>query len=512
MNQKTKIVPTTQAIIIRVLIVIVFLFVVAGLAYPFWQKTSRHKTPSSQPQSLTSSATSSEHWLPTSSHPWSMFHGNYNHTGYADVAGPSTNQLKWKYLVGSTEGNWPNSVIVAKDGTVFVAGNNQLTALGADGSLKWAKEYPSSQGPSLSADGQTLYVAAGSSLVAASSADGSKKWEFKANGNMVFGPTIGPDGTIYQGSWDKYFYAINADGSLKWKYLTKGTISYPASIDQNGHIYLGGGDAHFGPDGNTYAFDQDGQLLWTYDTKMLRVGSPAIGPDGLIYLAASPKLIVLDQAGKLKWQKGPDVPLPTASGQTQAVSPGNGNVSGGGAVPPPPAAGISPAGPANNAAPCAPPPAPCGNAAGNAGGAPPAITGTPPNTTGGTNPDMANVEVIAGIITPALTPDGLIYIGNPQGKFMAIDAKTQEIKWSYQTGKNPEPGIDYGLPTFVLVDKNSTAYFGALDHKFYALGKDGKLKWSYTTGGKITEASPAFAADGTLYFTSEDGYLYAIGG
>lgn len=445
---------------------------------------------------------------PTSDHPWPMFHGNYDHSGYTNVAGPTAGNLRWKYLIGTTEGNWPNSVVVAKDGTVFVAGDNKITALKADGTLKWAKEYPGSQGPGLSADGKTVYVASGSSLIAASSVDGSKQWEFKAAGNMVFGPTIGSDGTIYQGSWDKYFYAIDPGGSLKWKYLTKGTISYPASLDKNGHIYLGGGDAHFGPDGNVYAFDNTGKLLWTYDTKMLRVGTPAVGQDGLIYLPASPKLIVLNQDGKLQWQKGPDIPKPTvtAPGQPQSGE-GAGDPAAGGAP--------LPGGQNSDSAPCAPPPAPCGNATGvdNAPGAAPA--GAP---AGGaekldnTGAPSAMTDVIAGIITPAIAPNGLIYIGNPQGKFMAIEAKTQEIKWSYQTGKNPEPGIDYGLPSFVLTDKNSTVYFGALDHKFYAVDKNGQLKWSYTTGGKITEASPALGADGTLYFTSEDGYIYAIEG
>jgi len=406
-----------------------------------------------------------------------MFHGNYNHTGYTDVSGSATNQLKWKYLIGATEGNFPNSVIVAKDGTIFVAGNNKITALAADGTLKWAKDYRGSQGgpqgPGLSADGQTLYFSAGSSLIAISSIDGAKKWEFKAAGDMVFGPTIGPDGTIYQGSWDKYFYAISPSGTLKWKYLTKGTISYPSSIDKNGNIYLGGGDAHFGPDGNIYAFDPNGKILWTYDTKTLRVGSPAIGYDGLLYFPASPDLFVLNTEGKLIWKKGPDFTATQNGAQNNAPS-----------------------------APCPPPPAPCGNAGSQQGGA----QGGP----SGMKIDP-NMEVIAGIITPAITPDGLIYIGNPQGKFMAIDVKTQEIKWSYQTGKNPDPkGIDYGLPSFVIADKDGAAYFGAFDHKFYAIDKNGKLKWSYETGNKITEASPAIGSDGTIYFTSEDGYIYAI--
>jgi outer membrane protein assembly factor BamB len=440
----------------------VIVLVVAGLvAGGYYLFKSRSKSGGTNSNSDITAAL----WL-KSDQPWPMFHGNYNHSGYADISGPATNQLKWKYQIGGSGGNIPNSIAIAKDGTLFVAGNGKITALNADGSLKWAKEYTGPQGPGLSADGQTLYFASNSALVAASTLDGSKKWEFKAGNEMVFGPTIGPDGTIYQGSWDKYFYAINTDGSLKWKYLTKGTISYPSSIDKNGTIYLGGGDAHFGPDGNIYAFDNSGKLLWTYDTKMLRVGSPAVGYDGLLYFPAAPILFALNTKGELVWKQGPDI-TPAAGGT----------------------------GAATQVAPCDPPPAPCSSA-----------TNAPDNDS------ATGKEDIAGIITPAITPDGIIYIGTSQGKVLAIDSKTQKTKWTYQTGKNPEQkGVDYGLPSFVMADKDGTSYFGSVDYKFYALDKDGKAKWIYETGGKITEASPAIGADGTIYFSSEDGYVYAIG-
>jgi outer membrane protein assembly factor BamB len=118
---------------------------------------------------------------------------------------------------------------------------------------------------------------------------------------------------------------------------------------------------------------------------------------------------------------------------------------------------------------------------------------------------------VAGIITPAIASDGTIYIGNAQGVLYAIDAKTQEIIWTYQTGADPKQAGFYGLPSFPLVDKEGTVYVGSVDGKMYAVDKNGKLVWSYQTGDKISEASPAFSSDGTLYFTSKDGYLYAIG-
>jgi outer membrane protein assembly factor BamB len=411
---------------------------------------------------------------------WLQFHGNYFHTGYADIRGPGKATLKWKFQLGKREGGDPNSVVVSYDGTIYVAGAGEIFALDKNGKKIWSKSYQSTQGPTLSGDG-TIYFLSKDTIVALDN-NGEEKWKYKTNGATTFGPTIGPDGTIYQGSWDGYFYAINKDGTLKWKYKTAGAVSYPASIDNNGTIYLGGGDAHSGPDGNLYAFNPDGSLKWKYDTKTLRVGSPAIGADGLIYVAASPDLFVFDSSGNLKWKKGPEIsfnnvlaadtaecgapPLPACNG----VRPQNGNIpqssDGCGAPPLPPCSGM----------------------------------GQPQN---GNN--------IAGIITPAISSDGTIYVGSPQGVLSAIDPKTQEIKWTYKTGDDPnQPGF-YGLPNFPIVDKEGSVYFGSVDGKMYAVDKNGKLMWKYQTGGKITEASPAFGPDGALYFTSMDGYLYAIG-
>ncbi len=469
----------------KALIILGILVIFAGAGYFIWQKTGV-KTNLSQP-SISPEITKEEQ--PTSKHPWSQFHGSYLHTGYAAVKGPGEAALKWKFQLGKREGGDPNSIAISSGGIIYVAGAQKIFALDKNGNEIWSKIYQSTQGPALAEDG-TIYFLSQDTIVALEKS-GNEKWKFKTNGNTGFGPTIGPDGTIYQGSWDGYFYALNKDGTLKWKYKTVGKVSYPASIDQNGIIYLGGGDAHGGLDGNLYAFDPDGTLKWKYDTKAMRVGSPAIGPDGLIYAAAAPSLFVLDSSGNLKWKKGPEVsfngvqtayaaecgapPLPACSGTGQFQ---NGNI------------------PQSSAGCGAPPLPPC--------------NGTQPQN-GNAPQSFPSKDDIAGIITPAIASDGTIYIGNAQGILSAINPKTQEVKWTYQTGADPkQPGF-YGLPSFPIVDKEGTVYFGSVDGKMYAVGKDGKLLWEYQTSGKITEASPAFDPDGTFYFTSMDGYLYAIG-
>lgn len=424
------------------------------------------------------------------SYSWTQFHGSYFHTGYANVKGPQKATLKWKFQLGEISGGDPNSVAISPDGTIYVAGAQKIFALDKNGNEIWSKSYQGTQGPAIAKDG-TIYFLSQDTIVALDK-NGNEKWKYKTNGNTIISPTIGPDETIYQGSWDGYFYALNPNGTLKWKYKTAGSVSYPASIDKNGTIYLGGGDAHSGPDSNLYAFNPDGTLKWKYDTKATRVGSPAIGFDGLIYAPAAPSLIVLDSSKNLKWKKGPEISFYSI--------------------------------PVAYAAECGPPPLPPCSGTGqlpNGGipqsssecGAPP----LPPCAGMGQQPQGGNMlpppgkDEIAGIITPAIASDGTIYIGNSQGVLSAINPKTQEVKWTYQTGEDPNQAGFYGLPSFPLVDKEGTVYIGSVDGKMYAINKQGKFLWEYQTNGKISEASPAFGPDGALYFTSKDGFLYAIG-
>jgi len=438
-------------------------------------------------QKVESETSATQSSVQTEIYSWSQFHGSALHTGYVSVKGPEKATLKWKFQLGKMSGGDPNSVVVSSDGIVYVAGSQNIFALDKDGKEIWSKNYQGTQGPTVAEDG-TVYVLAQNTIVALDK-DGNEKWKFKTGGNTGFGPTIGSDGTIYQGSWDGYFYAINKDGTLKWKYKTDGAISYPASIDQNGIIYLGGGDAHSGPDSNLYAFDSGGNLKWKYDTKALRVGSPAIGSDGLVYVAAAPYLIVLDSSGNLKWKKGPEGNFnnPQANNNSQVFKVGEC-----GGPPLPPCGGIGQ---------CGAPPLPA------CGGIQP--FGIQPPTQNGNFPSK---DDIAGIITPAIASDGTIYIGNAQGILSAVDPDTQEVKWTYQTDVDlNKPGF-YGLPSFPVVDKDGTVYIGSVDGNMYAIDKNGELLWKYQTDGQISESSPAFGPDGTLYFTSKDGYVYAIGG
>ncbi len=83
----------------------------------------------------------------------------------------------------------------------------------------------------------------------------------------------------------------------------------------------------------------------------------------------------------------------------------------------------------------------------------------------------------------------------------AIFEEVGSLKWKYQIGDTISSGLAIGA--------DGTVYFGSFDGNLYALNPDGTLKWKYQTGGWV-RGFPAIGLDETIYFTSDDGFLYAL--
>jgi outer membrane protein assembly factor BamB len=102
--------------------------------------------------------------------------------------------------------------------------------------------------------------------------------------------------------------------------------------------------------------------------------------------------------------------------------------------------------------------------------------------------------------TPAIAPDGTIYVGTFHGDFMAY-SPDGAAKWSFKTGRE--------IKSSPAVAGDGTVYFGSRDRNLYAFTPAGKLKWTFATGAWV-DSSPAIAADGTVYFGGWDKFLYAL--
>ncbi len=110
--------------------------------------------------------------------------------------------------------------------------------------------------------------------------DGSRKWAFATNDGVETSPGIGPDGTIYFGSYDSTVYAVTdvgTEGILKWSYKTGGAVDASPTIGADGTIYIGSRDS------TLYAFNPDGSIRWTYKAGGGIESSVTIAGNGSLY-------------------------------------------------------------------------------------------------------------------------------------------------------------------------------------------------------------------------------------
>jgi eukaryotic-like serine/threonine-protein kinase len=90
-------------------------------------------------------------------------------------------------------------------------------------------------------------------------------WRYKTGGRVFSSPVIS-EGALFIGSDDSSFYSLDAkDGSLLWKFRTGGRVSSSAAIF-NGKVYLSSFDGYL------YCLDQhSGKELWKFATSGERV-------------------------------------------------------------------------------------------------------------------------------------------------------------------------------------------------------------------------------------------------
>jgi outer membrane protein assembly factor BamB len=110
----------------------------------------------------------------------------------------------------------------------------------------------------------------------------------------------------------------------------------------------------------------------------------------------------------------------------------------------------------------------------------------------------------AMIATPAIGPDGTLYVGTFNSELVALNGQDGKVLW-----KAPAAGWVWASPVLV----GDTLYYGDLSGTMHALGLDGKVKWSVqpdSTSSHRAIVDKALVAKDTLYFSSETGTLYAL--
>ncbi len=102
--------------------------------------------------------------------------------------------------------------------------------------------------------------------------------------------------------------------------------------------------------------------------------------------------------------------------------------------------------------------------------------------------------------SPAIGPDGNIYVGSPDGALCSVDTGST-LRWRYATGDL--------IRSSPAIAADGTIYVGSYDNLLYAVNSDSTYQWSYATNGSI-QSSPAIGQDGSVYIASQDHWLYAL--
>ncbi|MBI3183470.1 MAG: PQQ-binding-like beta-propeller repeat protein [Myxococcales bacterium] len=357
------------------------------------------------------------------------------------------------------------------DGGIDAGWRDGGSCVGApEGTVKWTYPPSGSAGgaifssPALGADG-TLYFGTSDGRLLALWPDGTLRWAFNTqSGQLVASsPAIDSAGNVYFGCYDEKLYSVDPAGNLRWAFTTAGDVNSSPAIGEDGAIYVGSGD------GRLYAVEPSGTQRWAYNAGAYIYSSPAIGPEGVVYVGTkSPgSVLAINPNGTLRWSYsiGTDVDSSPAISLDGRIYVGADD-------------GVLYA----------------------------------LDSTGGLKFAYAAGGGGSGGIdsSPAIAPDGTAYVGS-WGDFVdAVDSFGKQ-KWRFPTLST----VGWSSPT---IGANGTIFIGTKDahsasqpNRLLALEPDGGLRFSMTTSTiEFIDTSPALAPDGTLYFGTWGGKMYAL--
>lgn len=410
-----------------------------------------------------------------------MFRGDAAHAGiYESARVPTLAELQWKF---ATRGKVVSSPAVVA-GIVYIGSSDQtLYALDATtGAVRW--RYATGGGVESSpavADGTVFALSRDGSLHAVDSTTGALRWKFATEGERRFtaagihgakprtekmpdpfdtflsSPTV-VRGVVYFGSGDRHVYAVDANtGALRWKFRT-GDVVHATPAVANGTVYIGSWDRRM------YALDaRTGVPMWTFETgedtdiynQTGIAGSAAISGDTVFFGCRDGHLYAVDaRRGTLRWShdthKGWVIASPAVARGVVYFPTSDGQ-----------------------------------------------RFKALDAVTGATIHDFANKAV--SFSSPAIVDDTAFY-GTSDGLLHAVDTTTGKFVAQFQTDGAKENGARY-LDAEGRID-SAKIYSGfTLDAMIVGLER------MYTLGSILS--SPV-VVDGTVYFGSTDGNVYAV--
>ncbi len=307
-----------------------------------------------------------------------------------------------------------------------------------------------------SPDESTLYVASLDGTLTALARDGSKRWSraLGGPGDRVYStPCVGDDGTIYVGSDAKRFHAVGSDGRVVWSLEVGGEADTGAAVARDGSLVFAAGNV-------VYDVRKGGDVAWRFAAHGKVFTAPAIADDGTVVFGAQDhRVYALTASGALLWSTdlGADVDGAPAIADDGAIFVGTDGDE---------VVRLDARGDVEWRAP---------------------VLGF----VRGALSVARNGDVLAGTFGPTPRAVRLTASGLVRGAFAVPGTGARE----------------FGVLGGAMEDDAGTLYFGAQDDVIRAVGPDGALLWSFTTGADV-DAPLTLLSSGELVAGSDDGKVY----
>lgn len=434
---------------------------------------------------------------------------------------PVTTQTQ-SYQTTST--TFPNSGVVGIDNIFYiVAGDGQLHAFNSNFTYRWGNRAPTGYTfigtPVITGNG-TIYIAAKTTttpnylFAVIDKGPGNNggigiKWKYPLDSNSLVSPVRDLSGVVYIGTTSGSLYAISDSGNLgaeAWKYNSPDGYSITGTpvldVSYNRICYTSSN----GVNSNLYALDlAPGNI----STPALRysatfsndiVGTPSIDPNDIVYVGSKNGYIYAYDIRNNNQEWNLQTPFSILS----PIAIGNDNRIYYSA----------------------------------------ATTGfNVVNTSTGSGVpewyyknDTINYNAIITNSIPLIDTSNNVYFGGSDSYLYSVNPSTHTFNWRYPVG-----GAITGMP---IISNDNNIYFGASDGKVYDISGNGVapvtsqpivpmymlnpqhtglssyygppveplMKWrrNYNSSNLFVSPSMAIANDGTIYFGSNDGKIYAV--
>jgi outer membrane protein assembly factor BamB len=248
--------------------------------------------------------------------------GSFDHKLYS--LNPQSGVENWRFE--QAKDRWIGSVLVTADGIYAPNADYNLYALTLNGTPKWVTPFSADRAiwGSPVSDGTNIYFGTlGRNVYAVNAQTGKQVWDQKVDGAILGSPVLGPDGTLYVGTFAGAVISIDtANGNIISQQNTSSWIWYGPAQDGT-YVYVGNETGMF------YAFPMDSASQpWTQQLNGTIVASPLVIDKTIVVPTESGNIYFLDDTGKIIRSvtiSGQLYSTPAAAGTLVLVAPTGGD-------------------------------------------------------------------------------------------------------------------------------------------------------------------------------------------